>query len=74
MNYVLLFIALSGPSYMGDFRDEASCKNAVREIYMFRATPITAQGKVPLTKEIEAGVNLQLQLQKEFICVAKAKI
>ena len=68
MLYTLLFIMNTPYAYLGDYRDLASCQNAIREIYTIKINPPGQR-----LKELEQTIDLQVKNNKEFLCVLKVK-
>jgi hypothetical protein len=69
--FILLFAGLTGPAYLGTYDSYESCNSAIRAIYTVRATP---KGTVLSKQQIDIinkTVTTQLELQREYVCVAK---
>lgn len=64
--YALLFVALTAPAFMGDYRDLAACQAAVREIYAQRINPPGQR-----MKELDQSIDLTVRTSKEYLCVKK---
>ena len=65
--YILVFI-LGTSGFVGEYFDQASCQNAIREIYTIQANP---PGK--RMPELEESINIRISLQKSYICIPKHK-
>ena len=65
--YTLLYIA--NFAFMGTYADLPSCQNALYEIY---ATRMNVPGQ--RNPEFDQVIQLQLKLEKSFVCVPVKKI
>lgn len=65
MTWILLWV-LGNPVHLGEFNSQAGCRAAVKEILLFKANP--PGQKLP---EVERAVDLQLTLQREYLCISK---
>lgn len=64
--FTLLFVLNLPYAYLGDYKDQASCNAAIREIYAHRINPPGQR-----LKELESAIELQVKNGKEFLCVKK---
>lgn len=64
--WTLLFVLNAPFAYLGDYKDQASCQSAIREIYAHRINPPGQR-----LKELESSIDLQVKNNKEFLCVKK---
>lgn len=51
---------------MGEFKDQNTCQNAIREIYAQRLNAPNQR-----LKELEPTIDIQVKNSKEFLCVKK---
>jgi hypothetical protein len=64
--YTLLYITTM--AFMGTYADQASCQNAIREVYTVQLNP---PGQRLL--ELNESINLRLATQRVFVCVPVKK-
>ena len=65
--YTLVFILVT-PVYLGEYFNQESCQNAIREIYSLLANP---PGK--RLPELEESINIRLSNQKSYVCIPHKK-
>jgi len=72
MKIVLLFVALNQtPTMLGSYDSVNSCKNAIRTIYATRMIVPNLQYSQQQMDVINRAIDIQLQYQQEYVCVAK---
>ena len=69
--FILLFAGITSPAYLGTFDSYENCNNAIRAIYTIRATPKGVTLSQQQINIVNKTVTTQLQLQREYVCVAK---
>jgi len=69
MYYILLFVAIANPAYLGTYSTEQECKGAIRQIYITRMVPPAVQMNASFNEAIE----MKLKYQQEFTCVPARK-
>lgn len=65
--YTLVFILVT-PVYLGEYFNQESCQNAIREIYSLLANP---PGK--RLPELEESINIRVSNQKSYVCIPHKK-
>ena len=65
--YTLVFILVT-PVYLGEYFNQESCQNAIREIYSLLANP---PGK--RLPELEESINIRTSNQKSYVCIPNKK-
>jgi len=61
--YTLVFILVT-PVYLGEYFNQESCQNAIREIYAVQVNP--PNKRLP---ELEESINFRVSTQKSYVCI-----
>ena len=75
MLYVLLFVGAVGqtPAQLGVYDTMASCQNAIREIYLYQATPRGVDLPADARKLLAQAVDEQLKYQQKYQCLPRTR-
>jgi hypothetical protein len=72
MKFILLYVALNtSPTMLGSYDSVNSCKNAIRTIYATQMIVPNLQYSQQQLDVINRVIDVQLQYQQEYVCVAK---
>jgi len=71
MKFILLAIAINPPAYMGSYDTQKSCENAIRTIYATQLIVPNLQYSQQQMAVINRVIDMHLQIQQEYRCVAK---
>jgi hypothetical protein len=72
MKFILLYVALNAsPTLLGSYDSVNSCKNAIRIIYATQMIVPNLQYSQQQLDVINRVIDVQLQYQQEYVCVAK---
>lgn len=71
MSYILLFFAAANitPAYLGTYKTEEKCRDAIRVIYETRLTSPSIQYTKEQLSAIKRIVDTQMSIQHEYKCI-----
>jgi hypothetical protein len=72
MKFILLYVALNAtPTMLGSYDSINSCNNAIRAIFITQSYVPGLQYSQQQQNVINRAIDVQLQYQQDYVCVAK---